>query len=80
MQSVTAITCRKRDATVDDTGKGKKKEKRGRKEKAIIRRREGRKEEWPKFRATLYRLRLLNFMRRPSFLSPPFFLPRYAPR
>lgn len=44
MQSVTAIICRKRDATVGDTGKGEgggKEKKWGRKKKAIIRRREG---------------------------------------
>lgn len=78
MQSVTAIICRKRDATVGDTGKGgKKKEKKWgeEKKKRLYEGGKARKEEWPKFRATLYRLGLLNFMRRPSFLSlsPPFF-------
>lgn len=78
MQSVTAIICRKRDATVGDTGKGgKKREEMGgeEKKKRLYEGGKARKEEWPKFRATLYRLGLLNFMRRPSFLSlsPPFF-------
>lgn len=76
MQSVTAIICRKRDATVGDTGKGggrgKKKRRNGEeKKKRLYEGGKARKEEWPKFRATLYRLGLLNFMRRPSFLSPP---------
>lgn len=59
-------------ATVSEKKKEKRREKGGKKRS---RRREGTKEEWPKFGATLYRLRLWNFMQRPTFsslyLSPP---------